>query len=87
MPTVPISGLTIPSILPHTSTTFQSFTRWWFQTLYIFLPLLGEMIQFDGLKPPTIAYVSSPIASSSGGAWPGRGHLGSSFAALGGGLL
>ena len=35
----------------------QSFSRWWFQ-IFLFSPLLGEMIQLDeyfsiGLKPPT----------------------------------
>ena len=33
-------------------------SRWWFQTFFMFIPKIGEMIQFDsyfsnGLKPPT----------------------------------
>ena len=28
-------------------------SRWWFQRFLIFSAILGEMIQFDGLKPPT----------------------------------
>ena len=36
----------------------QCVARWWFEMLFIFTPILGEMIQFDeyssdGLKPPT----------------------------------
>ena len=26
---------------------FHNTTRWWFQTCFIFTPILGEMIQFD----------------------------------------
>ena len=38
--------------------SYKAQSRWWFQTFAIFIPILGEMIQFDeyfsnGVKPPT----------------------------------
>ena len=48
-------------------------SRWWFQTIYFFfIPIPGEIIQFDdfifsnGLKPPTSIGLSSfPVIVSS----------------------
>jgi len=59
IPKLPIQTTNLPLMIGRV--TYANITRWWFQTpLYIFIPKIGEIIQFDGcilfkwvVQPPT----------------------------------